>query len=217
VVSAPSKGADATFVIGVNDHTFDPTRHRVVSNASCTTNCLAPMVKVLDEAFGIENGLMTTTHAYTGDQLVVDGLHKDPRRARSAALNIVPTTTGAAKATALVMAAMESRLDGVALRVPVADGSITDLVVLVTKPVTADQVNDAFREAAEGALGGIIEYSNEPLVSSDILGRSASCVFDSGLTMTSGRLVKVFGWYDNEVGYAHRLAELTVTVGGNGI
>ena len=212
VVSAPSKGADATFVIGVNDHLFDPDRHRVVSNASCTTNCLVPMVSVLDTAFGIESGLMTTTHAYTGDQRLVDGLHADPRRARAAALNIVPTSTGAARATALVIEAMEGRLDGAALRVPVADGSITDLVVLLRDEVAAETVNEVFWRAAKD-LGGVLEYSEEPLVSTDIVGRTASCVFDSGMTMACGRLVKVFGWYDNEVGYANRLAELTVTVG----
>jgi glyceraldehyde 3-phosphate dehydrogenase len=214
VVSAPSKGADTTIVIGVNDDSFDPQRHRIISNASCTTNCLAPMVKILDDAFGIETGLMTTTHAYTGDQRLVDGLHGDPRRARAAALNIVPTTTGAARATSLVMASMDGRLDGVALRVPVADGSITDLVALLAEPARVDAVNDAFLHAAEDALAGIVEYSTEPLVSADIVGRRASCVFDSGLTMTSGRMVKVFGWYDNEVGYANRLAELTLIAAG---
>jgi len=213
VVSAPSKGADATFVIGVNQDSFDPARHKVVSNASCTTNCLAPMVKVLDESFGIESGLMTTVHAYTGDQRLVDGLHKDPRRARAAGLNIVPTTTGAARATALVMAGMEGRLDGAALRVPVADGSITDLVVQLKRGADVDEVNLAFRKAAAGPLSGVLEYSEDPLVSTDILGSTASCVFDSGLTMAGGHLVKVFGWYDNEVGYANRLAELVVWLG----
>lgn len=213
VVSAPSKGADLTVVIGVNDQEFDPARHRIVSNASCTTNCLAPMVSVLDQVFGVEEGLMTTTHAYTGDQRLVDGLHSDPRRSRAAALNIVPTTTGAARATSEVIAAMERRLDGIALRVPVADGSITDLVALLSEPVTPSAVNEAFLDAASGYLSGILEYSTEPLVSSDIVGRTASCVFDSGLTMAVGRMVKVLGWYDNEVAYAHRLAELVVKVG----
>lgn len=213
VVSAPCKGADATFVIGINEALFDPAHHRIISNASCTTNCLVPMVKVLEDAFGLESGLMTTTHAYTGDQRLVDGLHKDPRRARAAGLNIVPTTTGAARATALALPSMDGRLDGASLRVPVADGSITDLVVQLRSPADVAEVNDAFRQAAGGCLQGILEYSEEPLVSADIIGRTASCVFDSGLTLTTGSLAKVFGWYDNEVGYAHRLAELVVSVG----
>jgi len=214
VVSAPSKGADATFVMGVNDETFDPVRHVVVSNASCTTNCLAVMAKVLDDAFGIEDGFMTTVHAYTGDQQLVDGLHKDPRRARAAALNIVPTTTGAARATSLVLPDLEDRLDGLALRVPVPDGSITDLVVNVASKVTVAHVRDAYREAAAtGPLEGRLEYSEDAIVSSDIVGSPASCVFDSELTMVKGRLVKVLGWYDNEWGYANRLAELAAKVG----
>ncbi len=214
VVSAPSKGADATFVMGVNDETFDPARHVVVSNASCTTNCLAVMAKVLDDAFGIEDGFMTTVHAYTGDQQLVDGLHKDPRRARAAALNIVPTTTGAARATSLVLPALEDRLDGLALRVPVPDGSITDLVANVASKVTVAHVRDAYREAAAaGPLEGRLEYAEEPIVSSDIVGSPASCVFDAELTMVKGRLVKVLGWYDNEWGYANRLAELAAKVG----
>jgi glyceraldehyde 3-phosphate dehydrogenase len=213
VVSAPCKGADATFVIGVNDDEFDPGNHRVVSNASCTTNCLVPMIKVLQDRFGIEQGFMTTVHAYTGDQALVDGPHKDPRRARAAALNIVPTSTGAARATSEVIEAMAGRLDGTALRVPVADGSITDLVVLLDRATDADEVNAAFAEAASGRLGRVLEYSTEPLVSSDIVGSPASCVFDSGLTLASNKLVKVFGWYDNEWGYANRLAELALLVG----
>jgi glyceraldehyde 3-phosphate dehydrogenase len=214
VVSAPSKGADATFVIGVNEDTFDPEAHRVVSNASCTTNCLVPMVKVLDDAFGVEQGFMTTVHAYTGDQNVVDGLHKDSRRARAAAINIVPTTTGAARATGLVMQAMQHRLDGASLRVPVPNGSITDLVALVGEPVTRDRVNESFAEAAgSGRLAPVLEYSEEPLVSTDVVGDPASCVFDSELTMASEKLVKVLGWYDNEWGYANRLAELALLVG----
>jgi glyceraldehyde 3-phosphate dehydrogenase len=213
VVSAPCKDADATIVLGVNQDDFDPSRHHVVSNASCTTNCLAPMIKVLDETFGVEQGFITTVHAYTGDQMLVDGPHKDPRRARAAGINIVPTSTGAARATGLVLPVVEGRLDGMALRVPVPDGSITDLVVWVSRPVTAAEVNGAFREAAEGSLAGILEYSDEPLVSSDIVGSSASCVFDSGLTMASGQLVKVYGWYDNEWGYANRLGELAALVG----
>ncbi len=214
VVSAPSKGADATFVMGVNDDTFDPSRHIVVSNASCTTNCLAVLAKVIDDAFGLEEGFMTTVHAYTGDQSLVDGLHKDPRRARAAALNIVPTTTGAARATGLVLPAVQGRLDGLALRVPVPDGSITDLVANVTSSVTVAGVQDAFREAATaGALERVLEFAEEPLVSSDIIGSSSSCVFDAELTMAKGRLVKVLGWYDNEWGYANRLAELAAKVG----
>jgi glyceraldehyde 3-phosphate dehydrogenase len=214
VVSAPSKGADATFVMGVNDDTFDPSRHVVVSNASCTTNCLAVLAKVLDDAFGLEEGFMTTVHAYTGDQQLVDGLHKDPRRARAAALNIVPTTTGAARATGLVLPSVEGRLDGLALRVPVPDGSITDLVANVTSKVTVAHVQDAYREAAAAApLEGRLDYAEEPLVSTDIVGSPASCVFDAELTMVKGRLVKVLGWYDNEWGYANRLAELAAKIG----
>jgi glyceraldehyde 3-phosphate dehydrogenase len=214
VVSAPSKGADATFVMGVNDDTFDPARHVVVSNASCTTNCLAVLAKVIDDAFGLEEGFMTTVHAYTGDQQLVDGLHKDPRRARAAALNIVPTTTGAARATGLVLPAVQDRLDGLALRVPVPDGSITDLVAHVTSKVSVAHVQDAYRVAAVGGgLEGVLEYADEPLVSSDIVGSPASCVFDAQLTMVKGRLVKVLGWYDNEWGYANRLAELAAKVG----
>jgi glyceraldehyde 3-phosphate dehydrogenase (phosphorylating) len=214
VVSAPCSGADATIVLGVNTADFDPARHQVISNASCTTNCLAPMIKVLDDNFGVEQGFMSTVHAYTGDQMLVDGPHKDLRRARAAAVNIVPTSTGAARATGLVLATMQGRLDGTALRVPVPDGSITDLVALVKREVSVDEVNRAFDAASAGPLAGIVEYSqDEPLVSSDIIGTSASCVFDSALTMASGRLVKVFGWYDNEWGYANRLAELAALVG----
>ena len=214
VISAPSSGADATFVIGVNDGDFDPARHRVVSNASCTTNCLAVLAKVVDDACGIEDGFVTTVHAYTGDQKLVDGLHKDPRRARAAGVNIVPTTTGAARTTGLVLPGLEGRLDAVALRVPVADGSITDLVANLRTAPSNDDVRAAFREAATGPLQGVLEYSEEPLVSSDIVGASASCVFDAGLTMTRGAVAKVFGWYDNEWGYANRLAELAAKVGG---
>jgi glyceraldehyde 3-phosphate dehydrogenase len=214
IVSAPAKGVDATFVMGVNEDTFDPTRHVVVSNASCTTNCLALLAEVLDDAFGIEDGFMTTVHAYTGDQRLVDALHKDPRRARSAALNIVPTTTGAAKATGLVLPALEGRLDGLSLRVPVPDGSITDLVANVGATPTPERVCDAYRKAAGSArLRGLLEFSNEDLVSTDIVGSPASCVFDSKLTMTHGHLVKVFGWYDNEMGYSSRLVDLAAVIG----
>ncbi len=212
IVSAPCHDADATIVLGVNEKTFDSEHDRVISNASCTTNCLAPMIKVLEDNFGVEQGFITTVHAYTGDQVLVDGPHKDPRRARAAALNIVPTSTGAAYATGLVVPAVEGRLEGTALRVPVADGSITDLVAWLGQPVSVTEVNKAFRRAAEGHLSGIVEYSEEPLVSSDIVGNPASCVFDAGLTMAAGRFVKVFGWYDNEWGYANRLGELAAYV-----
>jgi glyceraldehyde 3-phosphate dehydrogenase len=213
IVSAPCKEADATFVLGVNDDEFDPSSHRVISNASCTTNCLAPMVKVVADSFGIEQGLMTTVHAYTGDQALVDGPHKDARRARAAALNIVPTSTGAARATSAVITAVAGRLDGTALRVPVADGSITDFVALVARTPVVEEVNAAFAEAAAGPLAGILEYSDVPLVSTDIVGSPASCIFDAPLTMVGGRLVKVFGWYDNEWGYANRLVDLAALVG----
>jgi len=210
IVSAPGKGVDATIVLGVNEDVYDPAKHHVVSNASCTTNCLAPMVKVLQDSFGIQQGYMTTVHAYTNDQNVLDGPHKDPRRARSAAVNIIPTTTGAARAVAEVIPAVAGKLDGGALRVPVVDGSLVDLAVLLDKPVTAEEVNAAFEWAATtGRLAGRLVYSTEPIVSSDIIGNPASCVFDSLLTQASGQLVKVFGWYDNEWGYTARLVELT--------
>jgi glyceraldehyde 3-phosphate dehydrogenase len=214
IVSAPATDADATFVVGVNEDTFDPTRHKVVSNASCTTNCFVPMVKVLDDAFGVEKGLMTTVHAYTGDQMLIDGPHKDLRRARSAAINIVPSSTGAARATGLVLQAMKGRLDGTALRVPVPDGSITDFVGVLRRDVTVEAVTDAFKAASEsGPLAGVLVYSEEPLVSSDIVGSPASCTLDSKLTMTAGNLVKVLGWYDNEWGYSHRLVDLVRIAG----
>ena len=212
LISAPAT-CDATFVIGVNDETYDPDRHHVISNASCTTNCFAPMVKVLDDKFGVVEGLMTTAHGYTGDQSLVDGPHKDPRRARAAAVNIVPTTTGAARATGLVMKKMAGKLDGMALRVPIPDGSLTDFTAVLKKPATVDQINAAFKEAAsKGELKNVLDYSDEPLVSSDIVGQTASCVFDSGLTMSMGTLVKIAGWYDNEMGYSTRLVELTEIV-----
>jgi len=213
LISAPGKGVDATIVMGVNDDTYDHVRHEVISNASCTTNCVAPMAKVLNDAFGIERGFMTTVHAYTSDQMLLDGPHKDLRRARSAAANIVPTTTGAARATGEVIPALKGKLDGVAVRVPVEDGSLTDLAVLLEASVTADEVNEAFRRAAYGRLAGVLRYSTSPLVSRDIIGDTASCVFDSELTSASGRLVKVFGWYDNEWGYSCRLADLAALVG----
>jgi glyceraldehyde 3-phosphate dehydrogenase len=214
VVSAPAKGADATFVVGVNDDTFDPEKHTVVSNASCTTNCFVPMVKVLDDAFGIEKGLMTTVHAMTNDQNLLDLPHKDLRRARSAPFNIIPSSTGAASATGLVLEAMNGKLDGSALRVPVAVGSITDFTAIVGKDVTVEEVNDAFRKAAtEGPLAPVIEYSEDPIVSTDIIGSPASVTFDSDLTMTMGNMVKVAGWYDNEWGYSNRLVDLVERVG----
>jgi glyceraldehyde 3-phosphate dehydrogenase len=214
IISAPATGADATFVVGVNDNTFDPNKHKVVSNASCTTNCFVPMVKVLDDAFGIQKGLMTTVHAMTNDQNLLDLQHKDLRRGRSAAINIVPSSTGAARATSLVLEQMKGRLDGTALRVPVPDGSITDFTAILDREVTIDEINDAFKKAAsEGPLKGIIEYAVDPIVSTDIVGSPASCVFDSDLTMTMGNLVKVCGWYDNEWGYSNRLVDLTLIVG----
>jgi len=214
IVSAPASGADATFVVGVNDDTFDAEAHKVVSNASCTTNCFVPMVKVLDDAFGVEKGLMTTSHAYTGDQQLVDGPHSDLRRARAAAVNIVPTSTGAARATGLVLESMKGKLDGTSLRVPVPVGSITDFVGVLKRDVTVDEVNEAYRAAgAGGPLAKVLVYSEDPLVSSDIVGSPASVTFDSGLTMAMGDLVKVFGWYDNEWGYSNRLVDLSLIVG----
>jgi glyceraldehyde 3-phosphate dehydrogenase len=220
IVSAPASGVDATFVMGVNDHEFDPEVHVVVSNASCTTNCFVPLVKVLDDAFSIESGLMTTVHAFTNDQNLLDLPHKDLRRARSAPVNIVPASTGAARATGLVLPSMQGRLDGSAFRVPVSDGSITDFTAVVPGEVTVEQVNRAFAEAAaSGPLSKYLVYTEDPIVSSDIVGSPASCTFDSGLTMVmpsaSGiTLVKVQGWYDNEWGYANRLVDLSVVVGG---
>ncbi len=214
IISAPSGDCDATFVMGVNDETYSPARHHVISNASCTTNCFAPMIKVLDDAFGVANGLMTTVHGYTGDQALVDGPHKDLRRARAAAINIVPTSTGAARATGLVMKKMVGRLDGIAMRVPIPDGSMTDFVGVLKKQATVEQINAAFKAAAtRGPLARYLEYSDAPLVSSDIVGSPASCTFDSGLTMSQGTLVKVCGWYDNEWGYSSRLVDLTLLVG----
>ena len=213
IVSAPCDAADATFVYGVNHTDFDPAKHTVVSNASCTTNCFVPMVKVLDDAFGVEQGLMTTIHAYTGDQQLVDGPHKDLRRARASAINITPTSTGAARATGLVLEAMKGKLDGTSLRVPVPDGSITDFVANLKTSATVAEVNEAFRAAAEGNLKGVLVYSDDPLVSSDIVGNPASCVLDSGLTMSLGTMVKVLGWYDNEWGYSNRLVDLALLIG----
>ena len=213
LLSAPGKGADLTVVVGVNDSEYDPQRHDVVSAASCTTNCVVPMAKVLHDEFGLVKGFMTTIHAYTGDQMLLDGPHKDLRRARSAAVNIVPTTTGAARTAGVVIPELAGRLDGVAVRVPVEDGSLTDLAAVLGQEVTAEQVNGAFERAAGGSLAGVLRYSTYPLVSRDIIGDSASCVFDSGLTEAAGSLVKVFGWYDNEWGYACRLADLAALIG----
>ncbi|HEU5084438.1 MAG TPA: type I glyceraldehyde-3-phosphate dehydrogenase [Acidimicrobiales bacterium] len=211
IVSAPAKGADETFVVGVNEDAFDKDKHKVVSNASCTTNCFVPMVQVLDEAFGVENGFMTTIHAYTGDQSLVDGPHKDLRRARAAAINIIPTSTGAARATGLVMQAMQGKLDGTSLRVPVPTGSITDFTAVLSKEASVEAINEAFKAAAsEGRLSKVLEYSEAPLVSSDIVGSAASCTFDAGLTMANGTLAKVSGWYDNEWGYSNRLVDLVL-------
>jgi glyceraldehyde 3-phosphate dehydrogenase len=222
VISGPSKDADATIVIGVNDDTFDPARHVVVSNASCTTNCFVPLVKVLDDAFGVRSGLMTTVHAYTNDQNLLDLTHADLRRARAAAQNIVPASSGAASATGLVLPSMQGRLDGAALRVPVVDGSITDFTALVPRAVTVAEVNEAFRQAAtSGPLAAVLDYTEDPIVSSDIVGSPASCTFDSGLTMVvpadgDSTLVKVQGWYDNEWGYANRLVDVVVLLGAAG-
>ena len=212
IVSAPSNGADATIVYGVNQNDFQRGTHKVISNASCTTNCFVPMVKVLDDAFGVENGLMTTIHAYTGDQSLVDGPHSDLRRARGAAINIVPTSTGAARATSLVLESMKGKLDGTSLRVPVPTGSITDFVANLKKPASVEEINAAFKAAASGPLKGILEYTDAPIVSSDSVTNSHSCIFDSDLTMSMGSLVKVLGWYDNEWGYSNRLVDLTLHV-----
>ena len=212
IISAPGKDEDITIVMGVNDEKYDADAHTIISNASCTTNCVAPMAKVLLDNFGIVKGLMTTVHAYTQDQNLQDGPHKDLRRARAAALNIVPTSTGAAKATSLVIPELKGKLDGYSLRVPVPDGSITDLVVELGRDVTKDEVNAAFKAASEGSLKGIVYYTEDPIVSSDIVGTPASCTFDASITMAYGNQVKVFGWYDNEWGYSNRLVDLTALV-----
>jgi len=218
IISAPATEVDATFVFGVNEDTFDADTHKIVSNASCTTNCFVPMVKVLDDAFGIEGGLMTTVHAYTNDQNLLDLPHKDLRRARAAAVNIVPSSTGAARATSLVLEAMKGRLDGTSLRVPIPDGSITDFTAVV-RTTTVEEINAAFKTAAQGRLKGVLVYTDEPIVSSDIVGDPASCTFDSQMTMVQRldderSLVKIFGWYDNEWGYSNRLVDLTAHIGG---
>ncbi|MET8454236.1 type I glyceraldehyde-3-phosphate dehydrogenase [Streptomyces sp. NPDC005209] len=212
LLSAPGKNADATIVMGVNDGAYDRHRDRIVSAASCTTNCVAPMVKVLHEAFGIERGVMTTIHGYTNDQALIDGPHKDLRRARSAALSIIPTSTGAARAVGLVVPELAGALDGIAVRVPVEDGSLTDLAVVLGRETSADEINEAFAAAAAGPLHGILRVSKAPIVSRDVIGDPASCVFDPALTQANGTLVKVFGWYDNEWGYTNRLLDLTALV-----
>jgi glyceraldehyde 3-phosphate dehydrogenase len=212
IISAPAKGEDLTVVMGVNDHVYDGSQ-TVVSNASCTTNCVAPMAKVLHESFGIVKGLMTTIHAYTNDQVMLDFPHKDLRRARAAAVNVIPTSTGAAKATALVLPELKGKLDGIAMRVPVADGSVTDLTAELSQPVTKDEVNAAFQAAADGPLRDIVVYTADPIVSADIVGSPASCTFDSSLTMViEDTCVKIVGWYDNEWGYSRRLADLTALI-----
>ncbi len=213
IISAPAKGEDITIVMGVNDDRYDPEQHNIISNASCTTNCVAPMAKVLNDSFGIRKGLMTTIHAYTNDQVILDFPHKDLRRARAAAQNIIPTTTGAAKATALVLPELKGKLDGLSMRVPVMDGSVTDLVVQLEREVTVEEINAAYRAAAEGPLKGYLYYTADPIVSSDIVGTPYSCTFDSLLTMSLGDQVKVIGWYDNEWGYSNRLADLAAMVG----
>ena len=213
IISAPAKNEDATFVMGVNHQDYDGSKHTVISNASCTTNCLAPMAKVLNEEFGIVKGLMTTVHAYTQDQNLLDGPHKDMRRARAAALSIIPTSTGAAKSVALVLPELKGKFDGYALRVPTPTGSATDLTFEASREVTVEEVNAAIKKAAEGDLKGILKYTEDPIVSADIVTDPHSCIFDAGLTKVIGNQVKVVGWYDNEWGYSNRLADLVLHVG----
>jgi glyceraldehyde 3-phosphate dehydrogenase len=216
IISAPASNEDITIVMGINDDLYDPAQHTIISNASCTTNCVAPMAKVLLDTFGIERGLMTTIHAYTNDQVILDFPHKDLRRARAAAINIIPTSTGAAKATALVIPELKGKLDGISLRVPVPTGSATDLVVTLSRETTRDEVNAAFAAAAaSGPLSGILEYTEDPIVSSDIVNSPASCTLDAGLTMVQGDQVKIVGWYDNEWGYSNRLIDLATLVGAS--
>ena len=208
VISAPAKDPDVTLVLGVNDDAYDPSSHHIVSNASCTTNCVAPLAKVVHDLAGIENGFMTTIHAYTNDQRILDLPHKDLRRARAAAINLIPTSTGAAKAIGLVLPDLKGKVDGISVRAPVPTSSLTDLVVTLGREVTVDELNAAYRAAAAGPLEGILQYSEEPLVSTDINGSPYSCIFDSLLTMAHGRVAKLFGWYDNEWGYSCRLVDL---------
>jgi glyceraldehyde 3-phosphate dehydrogenase len=212
LISAPATGEDATFVIGVNEHLYDPANHHIISNASCTTNCLAPLAKVFNDEFGIENGLMTTVHAYTADQNLQDGPHSDLRRARAAAINIVPSSTGAAKAIGLVLPELKGKLDGYALRVPVPTGSITDLTLLSKKKVTIEEIKAAYKKAADGPLKGILKYTEDEIVSSDIVTDPHSSIFDAGLVKVIDQTVKISSWYDNEWGYSNRLVDLTVLV-----
>lgn len=218
IISAPAKGADVTIAYGINHDGYDPGAHHIISNASCTTNCLAPLAKVLDDGLGIEHGMMTTVHAYTQDQNLHDGPHRDLRRARAAGINLVPTTTGAASAIGLVLPRLSGRLDGYSLRIPVPVGSITDFTARVSKQTTVDEVNALFAAAAEGPLAGILAYTDDPIVSCDIVGHPASCIFDSGLTKVigDGRQVKVVGWYDNEAGFVNRLVDTALLVGRGG-
>ena len=215
IISAPATDEDVTIVMGVNDDAYDASKHTIISNASCTTNCLGPLAKVLNDAVGIERGLMTTIHAYTQDQNLQDGPHKDLRRARAAALNIVPTSTGAAKAIGLVLPELKGKLDGYALRVPVPTGSATDLTVTTSRDTSVDEVKAAYRAAAEGSLKGLLTYTEDPIVSSDIVTDPASCIFDAGLTKVIGDQVKVVGWYDNEWGYSNRLVDIALLVGNS--
>jgi len=213
IISAPAKGEDITIVMGVNQEKYNPATDHIISNASCTTNCLAPMAKAIDDAFGIERGLMTTIHAYTNDQSILDFPHSDLRRARAAALNMIPTSTGAAKAIALVMPHLKGKLDGYAMRVPVPTGSATDLTVELRTAATKEEINAVVKAAAEGALKGILQYTEDPIVSSDIVTDPASCIFDASLTIANGNMVKVLGWYDNEWGYSNRLIDIVTFVG----
>jgi glyceraldehyde 3-phosphate dehydrogenase len=213
IISAPAKGEDITIVLGVNEDKYDPASHNIISNASCTTNCLAPMAKAIDDAFGIERGLMTTIHAYTNDQSLLDFPHSDLRRSRAAAVNMIPTSTGAAKAIGLVMPHLKGKLDGYAMRVPVPTGSATDLTVELRTAATKEEINAVVKAAAEGPLKGILQYTEDPIVSSDIVTDPSSCIFDSSLTNVNGNMVKVLGWYDNEWGYSNRLVDLVKFVG----
>jgi glyceraldehyde 3-phosphate dehydrogenase len=209
IISAPAKGEDATIVMGVNHKTYDPAKHTIISNASCTTNCLAPMAKVLNDEFGIVKGMMTTIHAYTNDQVILDFPHADLRRSRAAAINMIPTSTGAAKAIGLALPELKGKLDGFSMRVPIPTGSATDLTAQLKREVSKEEINAALKAASEGALKGILDYTEDPIVSSDIVHSPASCIVDAGITITIGDTVKVLGWYDNEWGYSNRLVDLT--------
>ena len=213
VISAPASNVDGTFIYDINHENYDPDSQNVVSNGSCTTNCIVPMAKVLIDQFGMESGFMTTCHAYTNDQALVDSAHKDPRRARAAAQNIIPTSTGAARTVGVIFPEMQGKIDGMALRVPVSDGSITDLTAQLGTEASVEDINSAFKEAADGELSHILEYSEAPLVSSDIVGNPHSCIFDSGSTMSAGKTVKILGWYDNEWGYSSRTCDLAAHIG----